>query len=377
MKIASYNVENMFLRPLALYDPATKAANEPILQAFARLTTLLAKDSYAADKAEILSLLDTLELLPKYDDSKWAELKEIRDWLLTDPKKPPLDVQAKGRQDWVGWVELKKGEINQTATQNTARVMAEVDADVQVVVEVESRSALQRFNEYVLAQVLKEQGHGQPFAHAMLVDGNDPRGIDVGLLTKAGAPIVGMRSHVDDDRLKSEPRPGHAIFSRDCIEFEVAIGSGGPPLLMLVNHLKSKRDGGDEVRKRQAKRVKEIYRDRRDEGWERIVVAGDLNDTPDSAPLHPLIAETDLKDVSDHSGFDSDGVPGTYGSRGEKIDYLLLSPALFASIRGGGVNRKGVWRDPRSEYDWPRLQTLTDPDEAGSDHAAIWVDLDL
>jgi endonuclease/exonuclease/phosphatase family metal-dependent hydrolase len=375
MKLASYNVENMFLRPLALYDPVTKAANEPVLQAFARLTTLLAKDSYAADKAEILELLHTLELGHEFPDSRWAVLQEVRDWLLTPPDKP-LDVQAKGRHDWIGWVELKKGEINETATQNTARVMAEIDADVQAVVEVESRTALARFNQYVLGQVVTEQGHGQTFGHAMVVDGNDPRGIDVGLLTKANVAIGKMCSHVDDDHLKNE-QPGRKIFSRDCIEHELQAPNGGPPLLLMVNHLKSKRDGGDDLRERQAKLLKEIYQDRRDEGWERIMIAGDLNDTPDSAPLRPLIVETDLKDASEYPGFDWSGGPGTYGDREEKIDYLLLSPALFAAIKGGGINRKGVWRSASAHHTWQMLPTLTNPDEAGSDHAAIWVDLDL
>ena len=47
----------------------------------------------------------------------------------------------------------------------------------------------------------------------MLVDGNDPRGIDVGLMTKSGFPIRSIRSNVD-----AEDAQG-IVFSRDYPEF--------------------------------------------------------------------------------------------------------------------------------------------------------------
>ena len=46
-----------------------------------------------------------------------------------------------------------------------------------------------------------------------------------------------------------------------------------------------------------------------------------------------------------HPKFAGDGKPGTYG-RGaarDKIDYILLSPALYERVTGGSVWRKGVW----------------------------------
>lgn len=41
---------------------------------------------------------------------------------------------------------------------------------------------------------------------------------------------------------------------------------------------------------------------------------------------------TDLEDVSAHAKVVSDGRVGTFGNgtKGSKIDYILLSPALFA-----------------------------------------------
>ena len=111
-----------------------------------------------------------------------------------------------------------------------------------------------------------------------------------------------MRSHVDDREPDHEP-----LFSRDCAEYEVTV-PGGEPILVMVNHFKSKGYGrqadNDARRRAQATRVAAIYDARRAEGATRIAVMGDLNDTPDSAPLQPLLAGTDLRDVSEHPAFD-------------------------------------------------------------------------
>jgi len=47
---------------------------------------------------------------------------------------------------------------------------------------------------------------------------------------------------------------------------------------------------------------------------EYIALIGDLNDTPDSAPLAPLKQST-LQDAFTHTAFDDDGFSGTFGLR--------------------------------------------------------------
>ncbi len=151
---------------------------------------------------------------------------------------------------------------------------------------------------------------------------------------------------------------------------------------MLVNHLKSKGYGGkvasDAIRCRQAGRIAEIYRDLVDEGRDHVAVVGDLNDTPDSGPLAPLLRDTDLRDISTHPEFDDGGRPGTYGycTARNKLDYVLLSPALFARATGGGILRKGVWGGKRGTL-WPIYDSMTRAVHAGSDHAAIYADVAL
>jgi hypothetical protein len=107
-------------------------------------------------------------------------------------------------------------------------------------------------------------------------------------------------------------------------------------------------------------------------------VLGDFNDTPTSAPLRPLLKQTDLKDISTHPSFTNDGRPGTFrnGTKNEKIDYLLLSPALFSNVIGGSVFRTGVWGGKNGTL-WPIYNTMTRPIHAASDHAAIYADVNI
>jgi endonuclease/exonuclease/phosphatase family metal-dependent hydrolase len=383
MKIASFNVENMFRRAVVLNQVNWKDG-KPILEAYSALTEILEQPVYSdADKRNILGLLEKLGLLSfeqkagvkkaKFaEDNKWVWLRRSRGRLVSVHRDGSIEIVAGGRGDWIGWLELKREQVNAQATRNTAAVIADMDPDILAVVEVEDRPALVRFNENVLKL---EQGNDKSFGHIMLIDGNDERGIDVGLLAKDDFPILGMRSHVDDLGSGNEP-----IFSRDCAEYQFAVN--GAKLLLLVNHFKSKGFGkastSNARREAQAKRVAEIYRERTKEGWSNIVVLGDFNDTPDSAPLAPLLKKTDLKDASQAPTWVWGEREGTFGGgKKEKIDYLLLSPALFKKVKAGGVDRKGLWHGPRTKDPWEMLPTLTKEDEAASDHAAVWVELDL
>jgi endonuclease/exonuclease/phosphatase family metal-dependent hydrolase len=373
MKIASFNVENMFRRAVVL-NQQNWDDGKGILEAYAELTELLQQALYSEDdKKRILELLGKLDLLDS-EENEYVVLRRSRGQLIAKHRDGRVEVVAKGRGDWIGWLELQREAVNEQATRNTAAVIADMNPDILAVVEAEDRPALARFNEDVLTHSFAGQDGAWSFQHVMLIDGNDDRGIDVGLLTKGDFPITNMRSHVDDPGANHEP-----VFSRDCAEYEIE--AGGQKLLLMVNHFKSKGYGAPAVssakRRAQAERVAAVYKQRLAEGWEHIVVLGDLNDTPDSEPLAPLVKETSLKDASEDPSWVWGEREGTFGSGNEKIDYLLLSPAPFGKVKDGGVDRKGVWHGPQTHNPWEMLPTLTAPTEAASDHAAVWVELDL
>jgi predicted extracellular nuclease len=179
---------------------------------------------------------------------------------------------------------------------------------------------------------------------------------------------VKVRPHIFD------ADPGHhRIFSRDCLEVTVDVPHGAN-VTLLVNHLKSKGYGSpadnDKKRKAQADKVAEIVGNRATS--ERLIVLGDFNDTPNSAPLQGLLAVNGLTNVIEAN------VPNaadrwTYHYKNQKsqIDYLLASSKLNALE--AGIERRGIF-GVNGVQPFPSVTANTN---AASDHAAVWADFDI
>ena len=217
--------------------------------------------------------------------------------------------------------------------------------------------------------------NGQSYDHTMLIDGNDERGIDVGIISRKGFEIRSMTSHVDD------VDPDGLIFSRDCAEYHLTTPSGND-LFLLINHFKSKGFGAQQdnnkKRTRQAKKVRKIY-DELNNKFDFIAVIGDLNDIPDSIPLRALLgSNSNLLDIIKHEKFVGDGRPGTHGNgtKSGKLDYILMSPELAKKAKLGGIERRGVWGGKNGDL-FPHFPEVKTAKDAASDHAALWVDLDI
>jgi endonuclease/exonuclease/phosphatase family metal-dependent hydrolase len=366
IRIATFNVENLFERPRAMNLPKW-SDGQPALKAAGELNALFNQEKYTAgDKQKMLELLGTWGLLSTRPRSRFFELRKIRGQLFRVPKGGKPEIVADGRNDWVGWVELKKEAIDDAAIDNTARVIAEVNPDVIVLVEVEHRPALQRFHDRFLRPRLKALKQ-EPYAYNMVIDGNDDRGIDIGIMSRL--PLARMRSHL------THRTNGRSTFSRDCPEYYIELGDGRV-LVVLPNHFASKASDRTGARRRvQAAAVRQIYEGLRQQ-HDLVIVAGDLNDHPRGGSLDTLLTQTDLADAMSLPAYQ--GLPGTYknATASDKLDYLLLSPALRQRVRKVDVFRKGFYA-PRK---WESFDTLDErvKDRAqASDHHCLWADIDL
>ncbi|MGW1356212.1 endonuclease/exonuclease/phosphatase family protein [Streptomyces chartreusis] len=366
VRIATFNAQNLFRRPKAFNLPDETKRNE-VLADFSTLVALLNLTTYSAeDKARMSALIK------KHGAHAWNPDNPPPIYInQTRPGKNSSlfeeagswKVGASGRGAWAGWAELVREEIDTEAVRNTGRVVDEVDADILLMVEVEDRLTLDRFNQQILAGVLSKR----PYPYNMLIDGNDSRGIDVGILSRH--PITSVRSHLFDP---DPERPGEHLFSRDCPEFEIQLND--TPMVVLGNHLKSKFNDDPPLRLAQAKRLAQIYEAAR-ERTPHVVVAGDLNDDLDSEPIEALL-DTGLRDVMSHASYR--GGPGTHGGchrPQDKLDYLLLPPTLWHRVQHVALEKRGIYWDPPPEIKhFAEVKSKTD---SASDHAALYVDLDL
>ncbi len=199
--------------------------------------------------------------------------------------------------------DLVSYETTHIQRNNTAMAIELAAPDILVVQEVENLIALRNFNHIYLDDY---------FEQMILIDGNDPRGIDVGVLLKRdfAGQVTGIRTHIDDPKVPGKPvvREGrknfgylaqNALFSRDCLEVDVAVG--GKTITILANHFKAQDGTKDSIerRKSQAKRVSEIFV--ANVKAKRLpVVLGDLNfdsrAPKNDGSLDPLLNTKDLVD---------------------------------------------------------------------------------
>lgn len=381
IRIASYNVENLFARP-KVFNTADWSVGRPVLDAYREVNALFANTTYSdTDKQQIRDLLVVLDIYSvnsngairrkETQSPRWAWLRKNRGKFDRQPEDPTQNVEiiAEGRDDWIGWVELATEPVNEIATRMTARVIQDVGADVIGIVEAEDRPSLARFNTELL---------GGLYRHVMLVDGNDERGIDVGILTGNNFEIESIRSNVDTEDANG------TVFSRDCPQYEVLTPSGAV-VHVLVNHFKSQSGGGGSKRKRQAAEVRRIV-DRLVAQGQHVVVLGDLNEGPATAGSQApnlsdlFINSSPLVDCYAQPTFQVGNRPGTFDSCGlrNRFDYILISQSLLPNFTGGGVFRDGLWgsRVTRPTA-WTTYPEMTNSSEGASDHAAVFVDLNI
>lgn len=308
--------------------------------------------------------------------------------------------------------------------QITALALAETEADVICVQEIDDQIALDLFYENYLRPVLRQRfaqatkgldreqkervASAWFYDHRRVVAGNDTRGIDVGVLSRYPVEIVSNAALTLDfldgaalDWGALEPLAatrGRKIFPRDCVEVEVATPFG--PLTVFNCHFKSMQPltrGGDgrldtrALRQAEAQAVRRIVERRfggasaaRAADW---AICGDLNDYEeiDGVPVGGGALAALLED-----GFSVDPVrrlPPTerwthYFTSEDvyvQLDYVLLSPALAARtpqalpsiLRKGQPHRvprlDGALRYPRVGWARPKA----------SDHCPVAVTVEL
>lgn len=378
LRIATFNVENLFHRAriLHLNDPSK---TDQLLDQVRQLQALLSNTSYSDSIKDQVFQLSSL-LLAYIDIRK--DSGSLGAWKKENGTSGfRINKGCAGRGDWIGEIVFKNAEFSDVQRKNTGQTIQALNADILCAVEVEGMDVLKAFN----AQVLAKKG----FAQYMMIDSpNDPRGIDVACLTKH--KILSVRSHVFDDGKVFKP-----VFSRDCLEVAIDVGLK-QPVFVLCNHFKSQsgKTDADRVqaaakRKDQAERVAQILKQTYNLSKDYVVVLGDLNEDSSNpnqslaalfnvAKLHPVV---DPKlDAAQRYTFYFDG--GKKGERFNQLDYIFLSEPLHKAMTGHGFERRGIAGiDKITAKEGINPVTpfagVTTWDTGASDHAGLWVELDI
>jgi endonuclease/exonuclease/phosphatase family metal-dependent hydrolase len=257
---------------------------------------------------------------------------------------------------------------DETDKQITARAIREVNADVIALQEIESLPVLDVFNSKYLGKM--------QYKHRILIDCFDPRRIDVAILSRF--PIMSVRSH----RQERNASNSAWLFSRDCLV--VAIDIEGKELILYINHFKSMMEGRAEThnrRKEQVDRVTTII----DERWKangykgNFVVLGDFNDYPETdTALTSLIQHPGLENVVKRMPQEDQWTHFYSGKKEYKqLDFILLSKSLAQMNQNPpGIMRKGLPYRAK-KYNGPRFPNVGKDEPKASDHAPVFIDIEL
>jgi endonuclease/exonuclease/phosphatase family metal-dependent hydrolase len=227
-----------------------------------------------------------------------------------------------------------------------AESIRQLNADVIAVEEVENRDYLERF----VNVFLPEMG----YEHVVLIEGNDMRGIDVGLISRVPVGEVRSRRHV---RFTGQDG-GPARFQRDVLAVTLEPVDAAPFEVWVV-HLKSNAGGREEaepIRIPEAQAVRRLLDEElAEDPAARIVVTGDFNDTWDSKTLKTIVGQSEgaLWSAGSES---ADPALVTYneGEFRSVIDFILCSPAMARQFV------KGSYRNPQGSVE-----------TTGSDHNPV------
>jgi endonuclease/exonuclease/phosphatase family metal-dependent hydrolase len=204
-----------------------------------------------------------------------------------------------------------------------AAVLRRLDADLVLLQEVEDLALLRR--------LAARTGHGE----ARLLPGNDPRGIEVALLSRW--PVASYQGNAGE--LGSDGRP---LWPRDAVVARVE--PGGARLVLIGTHLSSHLSDPDGARRRvQATRLRQLAEaEAAADPGALLLVGGDLNDGAGAAALQPLFGDGRWLDAAgpDPGATGPRAAPDWTWSDGrlhEPLDHLALRATQREALLAGWV----------------------------------------
>ena len=273
---------------------------------------------------------------------------------------------------------LVRAKSQENTTEIARRIVDVINADVLAVQEVEHIEILKQFNQEYLRNL---------YPYIALVEGNDQRLIDVGIMSKLPIGII-----VSHQTATHPEKPNERVFGRDLLQVEILDDKGEKLFTIYNTHLKSHfvPYGKDPIqgaidannqRRRQAETISKII-SRMERPNSKFVLTGDMNDSPDSEYLLPMFTADNQKLIN--------ALKYPVETRPAKAESPGQGPGPQTTAWTHRFNPSGpelpeyllfdqIWVSPSlaRRFTNPTIDRRTKHGGDGSDHDPAWIDIDF
>jgi endonuclease/exonuclease/phosphatase family metal-dependent hydrolase len=187
----------------------------------------------------------------------------------------------------------------------------------------------------------------------VLFKGNDPRGINIALMSKLEVQLA--ETHRSDKFKKNGDPHGQAYrYARDCLEVHMMVGQR--PVVLLGVHYKAKENDNPDKRLAEAQHTRAIADRLTEEDPDRaVLILGDFNDTPGSSAYDWTLGSdpTRYRNAADHVQAQQ---RWTFNYKGklELVDQQMANDVLYSML-------------DQAEVEIPHSAEV----EAASDHSPV------
>ncbi|MBZ9629769.1 hypothetical protein LB465_03175 [Salegentibacter sp. LM13S] len=367
MRIASYNIENLYFRDESLFGTGH---NKNFMDWLDEFEAILRKGLRLDDDYRRLRELSFLMGLNKENPQKYLVLRnhsgQLHGKIVTSGRS--LEKALKGS---LAWTKMTSQMIPQDAVLSKARVISEINPDVLLLQEIEDRASLLSFRDKYLADF--------NYRECYYFEGNSTKGLGFGILLRKGFSLSVCRAYSNKEDVDGKPLFGtgmQVLWLRD---------PKGQLFRIINTNLSSGEKGekADHKRKAQLRFISQVWEDQLDMFHDLLICCGSLGRPSYCESLSELISKTEIRNILKSGCFKADrdyGKAATYFSLGayqkginlRETEYFLFNNTPKAEIMSCGLSRRGIWsgRDRK----WFCYPGITSGKNQASSHPLMWAD---
>ncbi len=367
MRIASYNIENLYFRDESLFGTGHSKNFMDWLDEF---EAILRKGLRLDEDYRRLRELSFLMGLSKENPQKYLVLRNHCGQLHGKIVASPRSLE-KALKTSLAWTKMTSQMIPRDAVVNKAQVISEINPDVLLLQEIEDRSSLLSFRDKHLADF--------NYRECYYFEGNSNQGLGFGILLRKGYSLSVCRSYSN-----KEDKEGKPLFNTGLQVLWLRDPKN--QLFRIIHTNLSPRDKGekaDQKRKSQLSFISQVWEEQLDMFHDLLICCGSLGRPSYCESLSGLISKTEVRNILQSGCFKADrdyGKAATYFSLGayqkginlREKDYFLYNNTPSAELMSCGLSRRGVWSG--KEHTWYCFPSITSGPNQASSHPLMWAD---